>query len=47
MLGLIIFALLGTIAAGTKWSTASWTPNLALDLEGGTQIILTPVADER
>ncbi|MDQ0373872.1 protein translocase subunit SecD [Cellulomonas humilata] len=45
MLGLIIFALLGTIAAGTKWSTASWTPNLALDLEGGTQIILTPVAE--
>ena len=45
MLGLIIFALLGTIAAGTKWSDASWTPNLALDLEGGTQIILTPVAE--
>lgn len=45
MLGILIFALLGTIAAGTKWSTATWTPNLALDLEGGTQIILTPVAD--
>ncbi|NUU17626.1 protein translocase subunit SecD [Cellulomonas humilata] len=45
VLGILIFALLGTIAAGTKWSTASWTPNLALDLEGGTQIILTPVAE--
>lgn len=45
MLGFIIFALLGTIAAGTKWSTATWSPNLALDLEGGTQIILTPVAE--
>ncbi len=45
MLGILIVALLGTIAAGTKWSTASWTPNLALDLEGGTQIILTPVAE--
>jgi preprotein translocase subunit SecD len=45
VLGILIFALLGTIAAGTKWSTATWTPNLALDLEGGTQIILTPVAD--
>ncbi len=45
MLGVLIFALLGTIAAGTKWSTASLTPNLALDLEGGTQLILTPVAE--
>ncbi len=45
MLGVIILALFSAIAAGTKWSTASWTPNLALDLEGGTQIILTPVAE--
>ncbi len=45
MLGVIILALFGAIAAGVKWSTASWTPNLALDLEGGTQIILTPVAE--
>lgn len=46
MLGLIIVALFGTIAAGVKWSDASWTPNLALDLEGGTQIILTPVTTD-
>lgn len=46
MLGIIILALFGAIAAGVKWSTASWTPNLALDLEGGTQIILKPVLEE-
>lgn len=45
-LGIIIAALFATIAAGVKWSDASWTPNLALDLEGGTQIILTPVATD-
>ncbi|WP_066038714.1 protein translocase subunit SecD [Herbiconiux solani] len=39
----VIFAvLIGTIAGGVLWSTATWTPKLALDLEGGTQIILTP-----
>lgn len=36
--------LFGSIFVGTKTSDASWTPSLALDLEGGTQIILTPVA---
>ena len=46
MLGVIILALFGAIAAGVKWSDASWTPNLALDLEGGTQIILKPVLEE-
>ncbi|MCS5733236.1 protein translocase subunit SecD [Herbiconiux daphne] len=34
--------LIGTIAGGVLWSNATWTPKLALDLEGGTQIILTP-----
>ncbi|WP_440710380.1 protein translocase subunit SecD [Herbiconiux sp. YIM B11900] len=39
----VIFAVLaGTIAGGVIFSTATWTPKLALDLEGGTQIILTP-----
>ena len=33
----------GALFAGNKWSDASWTPNLALDLEGGTQIILQAV----
>lgn len=45
-LGLLIVAIFGTIFAGTKTSDATWTPNLALDLEGGTQIILKPVATE-
>lgn len=39
----IILVLFGSLFAGTKWSDASWTPNLALDLEGGTQIILQAV----
>lgn len=39
----VVFAVLvGTIAGGVLWSDATWTPKLALDLEGGTQIILTP-----
>ncbi|WP_368499695.1 protein translocase subunit SecD [Herbiconiux sp. A18JL235] len=41
-LGVIFAVLVGTIAGGVIWSTATWTPKLALDLEGGTQIILTP-----
>ncbi|NLF04846.1 MAG: protein translocase subunit SecD [Actinomycetales bacterium] len=32
--------------AGVTWSDATWTPKLALDLEGGTQIILTPVTED-
>jgi preprotein translocase subunit SecD len=43
----ILVALLavtfGSIGAGVIWSDAAWTPKLALDLEGGTQMILTPV----
>jgi len=35
----ILFAVLG---GGVLWSTASWAPKLALDLQGGTQLILTP-----
>lgn len=38
----LVAAVFGTLAAGVRWSDASWTPNLALDLEGGTQIILEP-----
>jgi len=49
VLGILIVALVATLFAGTKWSDATWTPSLALDLEGGTQIILkaTPVGDEK
>ncbi len=42
LLGVIIAFVFGGLTAGTKWSDASWIPNLALDLEGGTQIILEP-----
>lgn len=53
-LGILIVALFATIFAGTKLdarsednpSGASLTPGLALDLEGGTQIILTPVTTD-
>ena len=45
LLIILIAAIYGSIAAGVKFSDASWTPNLALDLEGGTQIILEPQVD--
>ncbi|HEX6954129.1 MAG TPA: protein translocase subunit SecD [Agromyces sp.] len=38
----IIVALIGGNAASVLWNGGSWTPKLALDLEGGTQIILAP-----
>lgn len=39
----MIFAALGAlITAGAVFDNESWAPKLALDLEGGTQIILTP-----
>ncbi|MEA9985125.1 MULTISPECIES: protein translocase subunit SecD [Subtercola] len=40
---LVIFiALAGVNAAGALWGGGSWAPKLALDLEGGTEIILAP-----
>ncbi len=38
----IIAALVGVIALGVARDEATWTPKLALDLQGGTQIILAP-----
>ncbi len=38
----LIVALIGINAGGVLWGGGSWTPKLALDLQGGTQIILTP-----
>ena len=43
-LGVLVVLLFGGLFAGTRLSDASWTPGLALDLEGGTQLILRPVA---
>jgi len=39
---MIIVALVGVIAFGVWRGDATWTPKLALDLQGGTQIILAP-----
>ncbi len=39
---MIIVGLFAINAAGVIWGGGSWTPKLALDLEGGTQIILAP-----
>ncbi|MCC3291332.1 MULTISPECIES: protein translocase subunit SecD [unclassified Arthrobacter] len=41
-LGVIFAALALLLGGGSMWSNASWTPKLALDLEGGTQMILAP-----
>ncbi|EEJ54167.1 preprotein translocase subunit SecD [Mobiluncus mulieris] len=38
----ILLALGGTLGGATIWSNATWVPKLAIDLEGGTQLILTP-----
>ena len=38
----IIVGLIAINAAGVIWQNGSWTPELALDLEGGTEIILAP-----
>ncbi len=42
VLGALLAVIYGLIAAGVIWSNATWTPKLALDLEGGTQIVLEP-----
>ncbi|MGV8969415.1 MAG: protein translocase subunit SecD [Microbacteriaceae bacterium] len=41
-LGAIVVLLVGINAYGVLFAEGSWTPKLALDLEGGTQIILAP-----
>lgn len=44
LLGVIVLALAGVIGAGTfSGAGATLTPKLALDLQGGTQIILSPL----
>ncbi|TFB55615.1 protein translocase subunit SecD [Cryobacterium tagatosivorans] len=41
-LGVIIVGLIALNTAGVIGGSGSWSPKLALDLEGGTQIILAP-----
>jgi preprotein translocase subunit SecD len=48
LLGLVavIIAIYAIIGAGVQFgSNKHWTPQLGLDLEGGTQIVLTPVLE--
>ena len=45
-LGVLIVALFAAIAGGVQWSNGTTAPKLALDLEGGTQIILTPTTTD-
>jgi preprotein translocase subunit SecD len=42
----ITLGLTALLGAGVIWGTASWAPKLALDLEGGTQIILAPQLED-
>nr|WP_208402549.1 protein translocase subunit SecD [Lysinibacter cavernae] len=42
----IIVALIGANAFGVIKDGATWTPQLALDLEGGTQIVLAPTLED-
>ena len=42
-LAAITAVLAGLLFGANTWGTASWTPKLGLDLEGGTQIVLEPV----
>src|SRR6476619_8395462 len=41
-LGVMLAVLTAVLAGGTMAGQASWAPKLALDLEGGTQMILAP-----
>ncbi len=41
-LGAIFVVLTAVLAGGVVTGNASWAPKLALDLEGGTQMILAP-----
>lgn len=45
-LGVIIVVLVAGTGAGVLWSGGTWTPKLALDLQGGTQIVLTPQVND-
>ncbi|MGG5171379.1 protein translocase subunit SecD [Pseudarthrobacter sp. J1738] len=41
-LGVILLALAAVLTGGVVTNNATWQPKLALDLEGGTQMILAP-----
>ena len=45
-LAVVIGLLIAGTGAGVLFSGASWAPKLALDLQGGTQIVLTPQVND-
>ncbi|MGF1653382.1 MAG: hypothetical protein ACFCUP_08720, partial [Actinomycetales bacterium] len=45
-LGVLVATLLALVAGGWYWDDAEWSPALALDLEGGTEILLEPRLQE-
>jgi preprotein translocase subunit SecD len=45
-LGVLVATVLAIVGGGWLWDDAEWTPALALDLEGGTQILLEPRLQE-
>ncbi len=45
-LGVLVIALFGALFSGARWSDGSLVPELALDLQGGTQLILKPIAED-
>ena len=42
----IIVGMVGLNGAGVIWGESSWAPKLALDLQGGTQIVLAPKLED-
>ncbi|WP_022880845.1 protein translocase subunit SecD [Gryllotalpicola ginsengisoli] len=44
-LGVIIVALVAALAGGVLWGGATIAPKLGLDLQGGTEVILTPALE--
>lgn len=47
VLGIFSALLAGLVALGVAFSSATWAPKLALDLEGGTSIILEPQIEDQ
>lgn len=41
-LAVLVLIMVGSIGLGTVFSNANWYPKLALDLAGGTEVVLTP-----
>ncbi len=43
---ILLFGMGGLLTYGVQQGQAQWAPLLALDLEGGTQMVLSPQLDE-